>query len=71
MTAPATPPPTPPADENAVKEKFKTWIGEVLDEREVKRAQAEKDKAEADAKAAADAKASNPINSLFSSLMGK
>jgi len=70
MTAP-TPPPAPAPDENEVKTKFKSWIGEVLDEREV-RAKADREAAvKKDADDAAAAKAANPLNAMLSGLFGK
>jgi hypothetical protein len=50
---------TPP-DENATKAKFKSYINEALDERE----KAAADKAEADAKLAAEEAAKRPQNPL-------
>lgn len=71
MADPVTPPPAPEPDEAAVKNKFKTWVSEVLDEREVKAAADREAKAAKDAEDAAKAKASNPLNSFLTTLMGK
>jgi len=66
-----TQPPATGPDEAAVKTKFKTWISEVLDERET-RAKAEREEREKkDREAAEAAKAANPLNSFLTSLMGK
>lgn len=71
MTAPGTPPPTPAPDENEVKSKFKSWIGEVLDEREVRAKTDREAAAKKEAEDAAAAKAANPLNAMLSGLFGK
>jgi hypothetical protein len=68
---PTTQPPATAPDEAAVKNKFKTWISEVLDERETKAAAERKAAEEKAAQDAAAAKAANPLNSFLTSLMGK
>lgn len=70
MTDPVTQP-APAPDEAAVKNKFKTWISEVLDERDTKAAADRKAVADKEAADAAAAKAANPLSSFLTTLMGK